>query len=126
MTLPKIGPMPIYTTRGDAEAFLVYPYIFNRNGEWIGWVTREREVYSLLGTYVGYLSNDPRILRKRAVDDIKPRLAPPPPPPRLRVPATTPLPRMMSELSHETIDVLEEAPELLHTVDAGEFREDLD
>jgi hypothetical protein len=126
MTLPQLNLLPIFTTRGDVEAFLAYPYIFNRNGEWIGWVTRDREVYSLLGVYVGYLSNDPRILRKRALDESKPRLNPPSAPPRLRVPPTTPLPRMMSELGYDTIDVFEEMPELLHTADAGEFRPDLD
>lgn len=25
----------IYTTSGDAAAFLVYPYIYNRQGEWM-------------------------------------------------------------------------------------------
>jgi len=47
--------IPIYTSRGEAEAFLVFPYIFNRTGEWIGWVTPKREVYSVLGYYVGAL-----------------------------------------------------------------------
>jgi hypothetical protein len=36
---------PIYNTRGDAEAFLAYPYLFNRNGDWIGFVTPKREVF---------------------------------------------------------------------------------
>ena len=42
--------IPIYTSRGDAEAFLDYPYLFNRIGDWIGWVTPKRDVYSVLGT----------------------------------------------------------------------------
>ncbi|MFN3492386.1 MAG: 4-fold beta flower protein, partial [Anaerolineales bacterium] len=50
--------IPIYTTKGDAEAFLQYPYLFNRSGEWIGFVTPKREVYSVLGEYVGTLTND--------------------------------------------------------------------
>jgi hypothetical protein len=118
--------IPVYTTRGDAEAFLVYPYLFSRNGDWIGWVTARREVYSVLGYYVGYLSNDPRILRKRATSTLKPRLKPPSQPPKLRPPATIPLPPMMSELTQSVIDVLSEEPERLHTVDSGELREDLD
>src|SRR5512147_2091632 len=89
--------IPIYSSRGDTEAFLVYPYIFNRNGEWIGWVTSKREVYSVLGYYVGYLSNDPRILRKRATSTLKPRLNPPASPGRIRVPATIALAPMLSE-----------------------------
>lgn len=118
--------IPIYTTQGDVEAFLAYPYLFNRNGEWIGWVTPQREVYSVLGYYVGYLSNDRRILRKRATSTLKPRRTPPPAPQRIYPPATVPLAPLMSELPQSIIDVLQEEPERLHTVDAGELRQDLD
>jgi hypothetical protein len=58
--------IPIYTTRGDVGAYLAYPYIFSAIGEWIGWVTPEREVYSVYGGYVGSLGSGPRILRKRS------------------------------------------------------------
>ena len=118
--------IPIYTTRGDLGAYLQYPYIFNRLGEWIGWVTPEREVYSVLGNYVGWVTDDPRILRKRSYDFTKPRVTPPPPPSRIRVPATVPLPPMMSELSFTHIDVLEEEPEKLSTADFDELREDME
>ncbi len=118
--------IPIYTSRGDAEAFLEYPYLFNRNGEWIGWVTPKREVYSVLGHYVGYLTNDPRILRKRATSTLKPRLEPPTAPRRLYPPATIPLAPMMSELTQSQIDILLDEPERLHPLDIGELREDLD
>jgi hypothetical protein len=33
---------------------------------------------------------------------------------------------MMSDLTHSMVDVLLEQPELLHTLDSGEFREDMD
>jgi len=118
--------IPIYTSRGDTEAFLSYPYIFNRNGDWIGWVTSRREVYSVIGYYAGYLSDDPRILRKRATSTLKPRLNPPPPPEPIRIPATLPLAPMLSELTYSLIDVLAEEPERLHTRENGEFRQDLD
>lgn len=117
--------IPVFTTRGDVEAFLAYPYLFNRQGEWIGWVTSQREVYSVLGHFVGALSNDPRILRKRSGEE-KPRQRPPAAPPRLRPPSSVPLAKMMSSLSYETIDVLEDEPERLHTLDSGELRQDLD
>ena len=119
------GLIPVYTSKGDADAFLAYPYLFNRSGEWIGWVTTRREVYSVLGYYVGYLSNDPRILRKRATSTLKPRLKPPPQPQRIHPPATIALAPMMSELTQSIIDVLAEEPERLHTLDSGELREDL-
>lgn len=121
---PRI--IPIFSSRGEVDAFLVFPYLFNRGGEWIGWVTPQREVYSVLGTYVGFLTNDPRIVRKRSDDAIKPRLKVPPQPQRLLIPSVTPLAPLMSELTNSLIDVLVEQPERLHTVDEGELREDID
>ncbi|OQY32231.1 MAG: hypothetical protein B6243_07655 [Anaerolineaceae bacterium 4572_5.2] len=118
--------IPIYTTRGDAEAFLVYPHLYNRLGEWIGWVTPKREVYSVLGHYVGYLGDGPRILRKRVIEVSKANVKPPRKPARVYPPATIPLAPMMAELYHDTIDILLDEPEKLHTADSGEFREDLD
>jgi hypothetical protein len=118
--------IPIYTSKGDAEAFLFYPYLFNRSGDWIGFVTPKREVYSVLGEYVGTLTNDPRIVGKRMTSTFAPRLKPPPTPQRVSLPATIPLPRMMAELNYSLIDILLDAPERLHTVDSGESRQDLD
>ncbi len=118
--------IPIYNSKGDADAFLEYPYVFNRNGDWVGFVTPRREVYSVLGYYVGYLTNDPRILRKVATSTLKPRVKIPPAPAKVYPPATIPLAPMMSELNASTIDVLLEEPERLHALDAGELREDLD
>ncbi len=83
--------IPIYTSKGDAEAFLVYPYLFNRLGEWIGWVTADRQVYSVLGFFVGELTAEPRIIRKRITATLKPRKTPPPRPEKLSVSATIPL-----------------------------------
>ncbi|MEW6093060.1 MAG: hypothetical protein AB1531_03750 [Chloroflexota bacterium] len=118
--------IPIYTSRGDAEAFLCYPYIYNRIGEWIGWATADRQIYSVLGVYVGDLTAEPRILRKRITSTLKPRKMPPPHPPKLAVPATIPLAPLMADLRFGTVDVLLEEPERLHTTDAGELRQDMD
>lgn len=118
--------IPIYSSRGETEAFLVFPYLFNRSGEWIGWVTPQREVYSVMGYYVGMLTNDPRIVRKRSEDGFRSRQKPPPAPRRLIAPASLPLAPLMSDLTHSLVDVLVEEPERLHTVDSGELREDLD
>jgi hypothetical protein len=117
--------IPVFSSRGDAEAFLAYPYLFNRNGEWIGFITPQRDVYSVLGYYVGILSSDPRIIRKRS-GEAKPRMKPPECPPRIRISSTVPLPKMMADLSHENVDVLQDEPERLHTLDSGEMRQDLD
>jgi|SRR5271157_386288 len=116
--------IPIYTSRGDAEAFLVYPHLYNRNGEWIGWVTAGRDVYSVIGIYVGELTAEPRIIRKRITATLKMRKTPPSVPPRVTVPATIPLAPMMSDLRVGVEDVLLEEPERLHTVDVADLRED--
>ncbi|MDH5505745.1 MAG: hypothetical protein OEZ02_00810 [Anaerolineae bacterium] len=118
--------IPIYTSEGDFQAFLVYPNLYNLSGEWIGWVSEERDVYDVTGNYVGWLSKDPRILRKRTYDYTKPRRRPPTGPSRVTAPATIPLAPMMAELSYDTIDILMEEPERLPTMDSGEFRADMD
>jgi len=118
--------VPVYTSRGDLGAYLLYPYLFNLSGEWIGWVTPQKEVYSVHGQYVGYLGDGPRILRKLSTAFDRPRRTPPPRPPKIRVPAHAPLAPMMSDLPFGVIDVLDEDPDLLPTVDYGELREDMD
>jgi len=118
--------IPIYNGRGDVEVFLAYPFLHNRNGDWVGWVTPKRDVYSVLGYYVGFLTDEPRILRKRVTATLKGRLKPPPPPGKISPPATTPLAPMMREITYSTVDVLLDEPERLHTLDQGELREDLE
>jgi hypothetical protein len=119
-------PIAIYTSRGDVGAYMVYPYIYNTSGEWVGWVTADRYVYSVLGFFVGFISNDPRILRKKSTDSIHPRQNPPSCPPRIFPPATIALAPLMPEISFDTIDILMECPEQLHTTDSGNLKEDLD
>lgn len=118
--------IPVYTSKGDVEAFLAYPYLFNRGGEWIGFVNAKREVYSVLGEYVGTLTDDPRIVRKRATSTLVSRATVPVPPQKIYPPATVPLAPLMSELTYSMIDVLQEEPERLHTADSGESRQDMD
>jgi len=122
----KPSLIPIYTSKGDAEAFLLYPYLFNRSGDWIGFVTPKREVYSVLGNFVGTLTNDPRIVSKRATSTLRPRLKPPAKPQKVYPPATIPLAPLMADLTQSVIDVLQDAPDRLHTLDSGEQMQDLD
>lgn len=124
--LKTAGPFPIYTTSGNTAGFLVYPYIFDAIGEWIGWVEGDRQVYSVFGHYVGWLNHDFRILRRRADDFNRPNRNPPDKPARFYPPATVPLPPMMAELKYETVDVLDEMPELLPVYDAFSLPEDAD
>jgi hypothetical protein len=123
---PLRAVIPIYTSRGDAEAFLCYPYLHNRLGEWIGWVTADRQVYSVLGFYVGELTAEPRIIRKRITASLKPRKSPPATPTRLLIPSTIPLAPLMGDLRFGVLDILMDEPERLHTLDSGEERQDAD
>lgn len=109
--------IPLYTSSGQTGGFLVYPYIYNNTGDWIGWVTDDQKVYTVHGRYVGWMNRDGRILRRRSDDYQQPSMPPPPAPPPLIPPATVPLPPMMSELKYETIDVLDEMPEIMPTLD---------
>lgn len=110
-------PIPIYTTSGDTGGFIIHPYVYDRSGDWIGWVTSDNEVYSVYGNYVGWINKDNRILRRRADNFQRTDKVPPPAPSRLLPPATVPLPPMMAELKYETVDVLEEMPELMPRLD---------
>ena len=123
---PQRAIVPIYTSHGDAEAFLAYPYLHNRLGEWIGWVTTDRQVYSVLGFYVGELTADPRIIRQRFTASLKPRKTPPAPPAPLLIPATIPLAPMMVDLRFGVLDILLDEPQRLHTISDGEDRQDID
>ncbi len=126
MTSNSRRPIPIYTSRGDLGAFLIYPNIFNLSGEWLGFVTSSREVYSIRGDYVGWLSDERRILRKRSDDYSKPKLKPPPKPSKTFPPANFPLAPLMPELGFDVIDVLLDEPDLMPTADVGELRPDMD
>jgi hypothetical protein len=118
--------IPIYTTPGDCSAVMVFPFLFNLLGEWIGYVTPDREVFDVDGLYVGWITDEPRILRKRVPEDGIKRMDPPDRPSRIRPPGSVPLPPMMAELPFSVIDILEEEPERLHTLDSGELKEDMD
>lgn len=119
-------PIPIYSSSGEWRALLCYPHIFNTNGEWVGWVTPDREVYDVDGVYVGWLTNTPRILCRRSASHGRLRREDPPPPPsQIRPPAHVPLPPLMSELPFQHMDVLESSPNRLHTADHGELKEDM-
>jgi hypothetical protein len=80
----------------------------------------------VLGNYVGQLTDDARIVRKRSDDEQKPNLKPPRYPGKISTPANVPLAPLMKDLTQSLVDVLQEEPERLHTLDSGELRQDLD
>jgi len=118
--------IPIYNSRGEVGALLSFPYIFNLSGEWIGWVTPERNVHSVHGHYVGMLTDDPRIVRKREIALTIHRLKSPEPPPAIRPPVRFPFAPQLPELGTNMVDVLVDAPYLMPSVDFGDLRDDMD
>jgi hypothetical protein len=119
---------PVYTSRGQwAATLLPNGHLYNERGDWIGWVERDSRVYSVIGLYVGELSRDFRILRKRAVEHVDGARHSPPerPAERITLPAHMPLPPLLGEINFDTIDVLDECPDLLHTLDADPAAKDM-
>jgi 4-fold beta-flower domain-containing protein len=113
-----MSQFPLYSSRGEWKGMLVDHLIYNPQGEWIGWVDQERRVFSVAGEYVGWLNKDFRVLRRRVIERPVPRRSPPArPPERRRMPANVPLAPLMAELTFDTIDVFEDAPELLSPLD---------
>jgi hypothetical protein len=107
---------PIYTSSGDWAAMLIGRYLYDPQGQWIGWIDSKGLVFSVRGEYVGWLSRDFRVLRKRGGDG-EPRRDPPPAPPRVRLPMSVALPPMLAGLSYDTMDVFEEAAHRLDPLD---------
>ena len=118
--------IPIYSTSGDWAAMLMFPYLFNTLGEWIGWVTPDHDVFDVDGLYVGFIDDQPRILRRRTLSSAAPRREPPAAPERFNTPSLVPLPPFFRELPWEIIDVYEDDPDRLHASDSGELKEDMD
>ena len=112
-TLQK--PVFIYTTVGDWMATLVGVHIFDTRGEYVGYIDgAERSVYTRDGEWIGELSKDGRILRKRAAQR-RPLQATPLAKPATKpsnLPARAPLPPQMAELRYDTVDVLEEEEDI--------------
>lgn len=118
-------PEFIYDTHGDWQATRVAQYVFDGRGEYVGFV-EGRAVFTRDGEWVGDLSKDGRILRKRAGAKkplnknvpIKPQMK------KSDLPGRAPLPQQMGELGYDTIDVLEEDPDVFKRL--SDRRPDLD
>jgi hypothetical protein len=113
----------IFDTRGDWMMTRIGGYLWDTRGNWVAWL-EEQNVYSLDGEYLGTLSHDHRLLRKRSGNRPPLRTDIPPKPPKPDLPARAPLPPMFAELRYDTIDVLEEDPDVLKRV--SELRPDMD
>jgi len=125
--MPETQKMtPIFLSRGETGAILVSPHIFNLSGDWIGWVDDDQMVYSVHGHFAGQLTKDPRILRKREWSYGRERKKPPTPPNKIKPPAHFPLAPTLPEVPMYMVDVLEECPDTLPSIDFGDLRDDME
>jgi hypothetical protein len=106
---------------------LIDAFLYNPRGEWVGYINRSGQVFSVMDKYVGWLSKDFRVLRKKAQDQTVPASPRPARPPlKVRLPNSAPLPPLMADLPFDTLDVLDEEPERLHTLDDDPDARDMD
>ena len=117
-------PFFIFDTYGDWLATKIGDYIYSSRGDYIGYVD-DGEVYKRDGEWVGRLSKDGRILRKRTERrrDFHPNPPKNPGKPE-KLPPRAPLPPMMAELDYSTIDVLDEDPDTFKRI--SDLRPDMD
>ena len=122
-----MAKFPIYSTRGDWGGMLIDTCLYNPRGEWVGWITKDGQVFSVAGKYIGWLSKDFRILRKKVLDRVMPPRQPPAQPPlKVQLPTSAPLPPLMADLPFDTFDVLDEDPQRLHTLGDDPEAKDMD
>ncbi len=118
---------PIYTSRGEWTAMLIDVCFYDTRGNWVGYLSKTGQVFSVMGKYVGWLSKDFRILRKKTQDTTVPAgPLPPHPALKVRLPANVPLAPLMADLPFDTLDVMQEEPERLHTLDDDPDAKDMD
>jgi hypothetical protein len=117
-------PVFIYDTHGDWQATRIGRFIFSSRGEYVGYAEGE-DVYKQDGEWLGRLSKDGRILRKRTERRSSLHPNPPAKPPKpTNLPARAPLPPMMAELTYSIVDVLEEDPDIFKRI--SDLRPDIE
>ena len=115
--------VPIYRSDGEWVAVYEKGHLFNIDGGWIGFVVG-REVYDTGGVYLGFFSDDRRLLRKRTRPASRQRKMPPARPSRPKIPSSMPLAPLLRPLPHHIIDMFDELPGKLMFV--SETRPDMD
>ena len=111
-------PFFIFDTNGEWHATLIKGCLWDAHGEYMGFMRGENhDVYTVYGEWVGNLTHDGRIIRRRVTERLpllKIRRLPPQRPANL--PARAPLPPQHAELAHTMIDVLDWDPNVFKNV----------
>lgn len=116
-------PIFLYNTAGDWQGTIIGAFVYDPRGDAIGWIEKVENtttvaLYTFDGEWVGDLYKDGRIVRKRAGKK-RPLHRNPPKRPQgkpANLPARAPLPPQNAELGYDTVDVLEEEPEIFKRV----------
>ena len=121
---PAEKPVFIFDTRGDWHATKLGAFLFSSRGDYVGFIEGE-DVYRRDGEWLGRLSKDGRILRKRTErHDYLHAQIPPAPPRPANLPARAPLPPMLAEITYSIVDVLDEDPDIFKHI--SDLKPDLD
>lgn len=118
-------PFFIFDTHGEWHATLLNGCLWDARGEYLGFVRGpNHDVYTVYGQWIGNVSEDGRIVRKRVHQRqpmLKIRKLRPPKPQNL--PPRAPLPPLTGDLGHNFVDVLEWDPHVFNHV--PDLKEDL-
>jgi hypothetical protein len=109
-------PQFIRNTYGDWVGTLINRFIWDLRRTCVAWVDEDGEVWKIDGEWIGTLSPDGRIVRRRS-DRHRPfRQSMPAVPPIPDLPGRAPLPPAFRELTFSEVDVLEEYPDIFKRI----------
>ena len=117
-------PQFIRNTYGDWVATLIDRFIWDLRRTCVAWVDDDNEVWKIDGEWIGTLSRDMRIIRRRSERHRPFRHDLPSIPPAPDLPARAPLPPTFRELTFSEIDVLEEHPDIFKRI--SDIRPDME
>jgi hypothetical protein len=118
-TIDPSTPFFIFDTRGEWHATLIAGCLWDCRGDYVGFVRGENhDVYTAFGEWIGNLTKDGRIIRRRVLNErqtlFKDRPQRPQKPKNL--PPRAPLPPLTGDLDYHYIDVLDWDPEVFKSV----------
>jgi hypothetical protein len=113
-------PFFIFDTHGEWHATLIGGCIWDCRGEYVGFVRGENyDVYTEFGEWIGNLTKDGRIIRKRVLNERRPVFKDRPQRPAAKpknLPPRAPLPPLTGDLGYHMIDVLDWDPDAFKNV----------